>query len=284
MSKNINIYDNNWIDIVFENRNHEYGAYQIRKSSNRNSILGIVGMFSFLGLAFGAILLFSSFKDKYIDAPVIPMPQDTFFILRPEMFPIEEPEIELQPASAGSAVPEEIESVALVEPEIVPDNTIPAELLPPTQEEMVGKTIARTTNTEGNGGENAEPTEGAGTGGDGTGTGTGSEIGAPNEIGFTAAIMPEFPGGEQALLNYVKSKSKFTQMARENNISGTMYVSFVVNEKGKVVMPKIERGLGFGMDEMLLNVINTLPDFSPAEQNGRKVKIRMMLPVKFELN
>lgn len=283
MSKNINIYDNNWIDIVFENRNHEYGAYQIRKSSNRNSILGIVGMFSFLGLAFGAILLFSSFKDKYIDTPGIPMPQDTFFILRPEMFPMEEPEIEIIPASAGAAVPEEIESIALVDPEIVPDNTIPTELLPPTQEEMAGKTIASTTNTEGNGGENAEPTEGAGAGGDGSGRGLGSGIGSPNEIGFTAAIMPEYPGGEQALLNYLKSKSKFTQMARENNISGTMYVSFVVNEKGKVVMPKIERGLGFGMDEMLLNVINTLPDFSPAEQNGRKVKIRMMLPVKFEL-
>jgi protein TonB len=284
MSKNTNIYDNNWIDIVFENRNHEYGAYQIRKSSNRNSILGIVGMFSFLGLAFGAILLFSSFKDKYIDAPSISMPQDTFFILRPEMFPIEEPEIEIIPASAGFAVPEEIESIALVEPEIVVDNSIPSELLPPTQEEMAGKTIASTTNTEGTGGENAEPTEGAGAGGDGTGTGTGTGIGLPNEIGFTAAIMPEFPGGEQALLNYVKSKSKFTQTARENNISGTMYVSFVVNEKGKVVLSKIERGLGFGMDEMLLNVVNTLPDFTPAEQNGRKVKIRMMLPVKFELN
>ncbi len=281
MSKNINIYDNNWIDIVFENRNHEYGAYQIRKSSNRNSILGIVGMFSFLGLAFGFILLFSSFKDKYMDAPDISMPQDTFFILRLEMFPIEEPEIELQPASAGSAVPEEIESIALVEPEIVPDNTIPAELLPPTQEEMVGKTIANTTNTEGTGGDNAEPKEAESTGGNGTGTGLG--IGAPNEIGITAEKMPEFPGGELALLNHVKSRSKFTQMALENKISGTMYVSFVVNEKGKVVLPKIERGLGYGMDEMLLSVINSLPDFTPAEQNGRNVKIRMMLPVKFEL-
>lgn len=73
-------------------------------------------------------------------------------------------------------------------------------------------------------------------------------------------------------------------MAIENKVSGTMYVSFVVNEEGKVVMPKIERGLGFGMDEMLLKVVNTIPDFTPAEQNGRKVKIRMMLPVKFVLS
>lgn len=280
MSKNINIYDTNWIDIVFENRNHEYGAYEIRKSSNRNSILGIVGMFSFLGFAFGLIMLFSSFKDNYIDKPSMTIPQDTFFILRPEMFPIEEPEIEVLP-SAGNPSSNITESVELVDPRIVPDNKIPEELLPPTQEEMAGKTIASTTNTEGAGAENAEPTVNTG---DGTGSGSGPGIGSPNEIGFTAAIMPEFPGGEQALLNYVKSKSKFTQMARENNIFGTMYVSFVINENGKVVMPKIERGLGFGMDEMLLNVINTLPDFKPAEQNGHKVKIRMMLPVKFVLS
>lgn len=115
MSKNINIYDTNWIDIVFENRNHEYGAYQIRKSQNRNAMLGIVGMFSFLGLAFGCIVLFSSFKDKYIDAPEVAMPQDTFFILRPEMFPIEEPEIELTPQEAPPSGTELSKSIAFVE-------------------------------------------------------------------------------------------------------------------------------------------------------------------------
>lgn len=280
MSKNINIYDNNWIDIVFENRNHEYGAYQIRKSSTRNSILSIVGMFSFLGLAFGLIVLFSSFKDKYIETPDVAIPQDTFFILRPEMFPIEEPEIELL-AQEAAATPAPIESVELVDPTIVPDPTVGTEPPIPTQEEMAGKTISTTTNTEGSGGENREPNENIG--GEGSGKGAGPGIGAPNEIGITADRMPEFPGGEIALMNYVRKNARYTPMANENKISGTMYISFVVNESGKVIMPKIERGLGFGMDEMLMNVIANLPDFTPAEQNGRKVKIRMMLPVKFEL-
>jgi protein TonB len=280
MSKNINIYDNNWIDIVFENRNHEYGAYQIRKSSTRNSILSIVGMFSFLGFAFGLIVLFSSFKDKYIDTPDIPMPQDTFFILRPEMFPIEEPEIELLPPEAAAA-PATMESVALVDPTIVPDKKIGTEPPIPTQEELAGKTISTTTNTEGTGGDNVDPN--ANEGGEGNGTAGGTGIGSPNEIGLIAEKMPEFPGGEIALLNYVKKHAKFTPMASENKISGTMYISFVVSETGKVIMPKIERGLGFGMDEMLINVVANLPDFTPAEQNGRKVKIKMMLPVKFEL-
>ncbi len=279
MSKNINIYDNNWIDIVFENRNHEYGAYQIRKNQNRNAMLGIVGMFSFLGLAFGCIVLFSSFKDKYIDNPTVEMPQDTFFILRPEMFPIEEPEIELEPTLAQEPSANLEKSIAFVEPKIVPDNKVPSELMP-TEEELKGNTISTTTNTEGKGSENQEITDGKGSG---EGTGTGPGIGSGTSIGIVAEKMPEFPGGEDALLNYVKSKARFTPLAAEYKITGTMYVSFVVDENGKVIMPKIERGLGYGMDEMLLSVVKSIPDFEPAEQNGQKVKIRMMLPVKFEL-
>lgn len=277
MSKNINIYDTNWIDIVFENRNHEYGAYQIRKSQNRNAMLGIVGMFSFLGLAFGCIVLFSSFKDKYIDAPEVAMPQDTFFILRPEMFPIEEPEVELTPQEAPPSGTELSKSIAFVEPVIVPDDKVPSELLPPTEKELEGKTIASTTNTDGQGSENANPSEETGGAGSGPGIATGSGI------GIVAEKMPVFPGGEEALLNYVKSKARFTPLAAEYKVTGTMYVSFVVDENGKVIMPKIERGLGYGMDEMLLSVVKSIPDFEPAEQNGQKVKIRMMLPVKFEL-
>lgn len=277
MSKNINIYDTNWIDIVFENRNHEYGAYQIRKSQNRNAMLGIVGMFSFLGLAFGCIVLFSSFKDKYIDAPEVAMPQDTFFILRPEMFPIEEPEVELTPQEAPPSGTELSKSIAFVEPVIVPDDKVPSELLPPTEKELEGKTIASTTNTVGQGSENANPSEETGGAGSGPGIATGSGI------GIVAEKMPVFPGGEEALLNYVKSKARFTPLAAEYKVTGTMYVSFVVDENGKVIMPKIERGLGYGMDEMLLSVVKSIPDFEPAEQNGQKVKIRMMLPVKFEL-
>lgn len=275
MSKNINLNDKNWIDIVFENRNHEYGAYQIRKNYNRNSILGIVGMFSFLGIAFGCILLFSSFKDKYLDAPEVDVPKlDTIFFVLPEKEIIEEEIIEpVEPAGTPPAEP--TQSQAFNIPEVVPDNTVPTDLLPPTQEELEGKTISTVTNTEGTGGINEEiitPESGSGSGG----TSTGYEL--------IADKMPEFPGGEEALLNHIKKNAKFTRTALENNASGTIYVSFIVDERGEVIQPKIEKGIGFGMDEMVLNVIKNLPSFTPAEQNGRKVKIKLMVPVRFQLN
>ncbi len=270
MSNNINLNDNNWIDIVFQNRNKEYGAYQIRKNYNRNSILGIVGMFSFLGLAFGVIVLFSSFKDYVIDKPDDITKLDTFYIIMPELEPIkEEPEQTPIPVEKTELA----QSVKFTEPEIVPDQKIPDELLPPTEKELEGSVISTTTEK-----------------GDGTNpgidvpveTGGGTGVTQP-EVGFTADKMPMFLGGEQALLKYIADHSSFTPIARENNVTGTVYVSFIVNENGEVVSAKIERGIGFGMDEMVLNVIKNLPDFSPAENKGHPVKIKMMVPVKFEL-
>lgn len=270
MSNNINLNDNNWIDIVFQNRNKEYGAYQIRKNYNRNSILSIVGMFSFLGLAFGVIVLFSSFKDFIADQPDDTNKLDTFYIIMPEIEPIEE-----EPEAPAPAVEksELSKSIRFTEPEIVPDQKVPDELLPPTEKELEGNVIATTTEE----GKDENPNINTPVETDG-GTGT-----AQPEIGITADKMPMFPGGEQALLKYIADHSTFTPIARENNVTGTIYVSFIVNEKGEVISAKVERGIGFGMDEMVLNVIKNLPDFSPAENKGHPVKIKMMVPVRFEL-
>ena len=269
MSKQINLNDNNWIDIVFENRNHEYGAYQIRKEYNKNSMLGVLGMFSFLGLAFGGILLFSSFKSTPPTPEIDPPLYDTILIVMPDLPPLEEEE--------EIVVPKETQQTNLSDvikntiPDIVPDNIIPDEILPPTDEELKNKT-AGTTTTVGTGEE--KPNDDFKENGNGAGG---------NKPLFTAEVMPEFPGGEDALLSYINKHAKYTDQAREYDIDGTVYVSFVVDENGEVQDTKVERGIGYGMDEMITNVINGLPKFKPAEQNDKKVKVRMLIPVKFKL-
>lgn len=267
MSKQINLNDNNWIDIVFENRNHEYGAYQIRKNYNKNSLLGILGMFSFLGLAFGGIVLFSSFKSSMPEEVVVPPLYDTIYIVMPELPPLEEEKIEPEQNDGQTNFAETIKNTI---PDIVPDNTIPSELLPPTDDELKNTNSGTVTNT---GSGTTIPTEVIPTQGNGTGE---------SPILLIADEMPEFPGGEDALISYINKHSKFTDLAREYNVTGTIYVSFVVDEQGDVVGTKVERGIGYGMDEMLCSVINNLPKFKPAKQNDHAVKVRMMVPVKFE--
>ena len=96
--------------------------------------------------------------------------------------------------------------------------------------------------------------------------------------------MPEFPGGgEGALIAYIAKNTKYPAMARENNIEGTVFISFVVEKDGSVSDVKILRGIGGGCDEEAKRVIKNLPNFAPGRQNGRPVRVQFNVPVKFKL-
>jgi len=90
--------------------------------------------------------------------------------------------------------------------------------------------------------------------------------------------MPEFPGGVEALRNWVAKNTQFPQGA---NIEGKVYVSFVVNSKGKVVSPSIVKGLNSALDTEALRVISAMPLWKPGIQNGIPVNVKYTTPIKF---
>ncbi|MBO4371504.1 MAG: energy transducer TonB [Bacteroidales bacterium] len=95
--------------------------------------------------------------------------------------------------------------------------------------------------------------------------------------------MPEFKGGEKALLKYIAEHVNYPEMAKENDIQGTVYVGFVVNEKGKVTNVSVLRGVDPLLDKEAIKVIENLPDWKPGKQSGKNVKVRMQVPIKFQL-
>ena len=95
--------------------------------------------------------------------------------------------------------------------------------------------------------------------------------------------MPEFKGGDKALLKYIADHVVYPEMAKENDIQGTVYVGFVVNEKGKVTNVSILRGVDPLLDKEAVKVIEGLPDWKLGKQSGKNVKVRMQVPIKFQL-
>jgi len=94
--------------------------------------------------------------------------------------------------------------------------------------------------------------------------------------------MPEFIGGEMAMEAFLKSNLKYPQLAKDYNIRGTVYVSFMIDEKGNVSKVKVLRGIGGGCDEEAIRVIElTSGRWRPGTQNGKTVKVMMNLPVNF---
>ncbi|HOI31262.1 MAG: M56 family metallopeptidase [Bacteroidales bacterium] len=108
---------------------------------------------------------------------------------------------------------------------------------------------------------------------------------APGEEVFTVVdVMPEFPGGATAMMNFIANNITYPEQARRDTIHGRVYVNFVVETDGSVSNVKILRGIGGGCDEEAKRVVELLPKFTPGYQRGQAVRVSFNLPVKFVLN
>jgi periplasmic protein TonB len=96
--------------------------------------------------------------------------------------------------------------------------------------------------------------------------------------------MPEYPGGEEKMLKFLRENIKYPESARNNGIEGTVYLTFVVNSNGKINDVKLLRGIGGGCDEEALRLVRLMPKWVPGKQNGKNVPVQFNLPIKFRLS
>lgn len=104
------------------------------------------------------------------------------------------------------------------------------------------------------------------------------------EVFMVVEDAPEFPGGINALLEYLKKNIKYPDICRDNNIQGRVIVSFVVNKDGKIVDPEVVKGVNPSLDKEALRVISTMPNWKPGYQRGKPVRVKYSVPVNFRLN
>lgn len=105
----------------------------------------------------------------------------------------------------------------------------------------------------------------------------------PDEPFIRVEQMPEFPGGEKALLTFISKNLKYPRQAQQMGIQGRVHVQFVIDKDGSVTNIKLVRGIGAGCDEEAMRVLGMLPKFSPGKQRGKPVRVQMQLPVFFKL-
>ena len=98
-----------------------------------------------------------------------------------------------------------------------------------------------------------------------------------------AEVMPEFPGGEQAMMKFVAENVQYPQEARDKEISGRVLVSFVVEKDGSIGDVKVVKGIGGGCDEEAVRVVNTMPKWKPGMDKGKPVRVSYMMPFSFKL-
>lgn len=94
---------------------------------------------------------------------------------------------------------------------------------------------------------------------------------------------PEFPGGIEAMYKFLAQNIKYPQLARENNITGRVYVTFVVEKDGSVSGVKVLRDIGGGCGAEAVRVVKSMPKWTPGKQRGKAVRVQYNLPVNFNL-
>jgi len=261
------------LDIIFEGRNKEYGAYDLRKTYNKRMLRAILGMAIILVLLFAGYLLSNLNTDSNKKALIVDDVQleDVKEEKKNEPPPPPPPKIE----------PPKVEMAKFTPPKIVPDKEVKPEEKPPEQEKLEDTKIG-TVNQEGvkDEGITAPPVSDAGKG----------VVEAPKDNEdydktFTKVeIESEFPGGAGAWLRYLNKNLRYPDDAVNNEIQGTVVVQFIVDKEGNVsdVQP-ISGPENGGLREEAVRVIKRSGKWTPAVQNGRQVKSYKKQPIVFKL-
>lgn len=262
------------LDLLFQNRNKEYGAYQLRKLYNRymtrGGLLTIALSVLLAAMPSLAKLVKSAFpKDDTMTTIVDLMPPPEMETTTPPPVP---PPVEPLPARP---------TLTFVIPRVMDEDEVQEEALPPTVEEMQNVDISTKTQ---DGLEGGIP-EGIGEAPTEEEVPPAVEVEKPAEdkIFLIVEQKPAFEGGDAALIQYLRKNLLYPPLALENDISGTVVIQFVVNTDGSIVNTNILRDIGGGCGEEALRVVRGMPKWQPGKQRGKAVRVQFNLPIKFQL-
>jgi len=264
------------LDIIFEGRNKEYGAYDLRKTYNRRIII------AFIVTAVLVTVLFIGF----LVAKNLPEDDKTEMVVQDVQLQEikQEEKVEPPPPPPPPPPPEppKIEMAKFTPPKIVKDEEVKEEEKPPEVEKLEETKIG-TINQEGIKDEGivAPPVSDAGKG----------VIEAPkkvetnyDEIFTKVEIESSYPGGPGAWMRYLNKTFRYPEEAQQDGIQGTVVVQFIVDKEGNVSEVEAVSGPSTGgLRDEAIRVIKKSGKWEPAVQNGRKVKSYKKQPITFKL-
>jgi protein TonB len=248
-------------DLVFENRNKTYGAYQLRKRYNRVVFAGLV-----IASSLSTIAVLIPFLARPREEKVISGGRGNVTLHMENLTPPEE-QIYVPPA-APPPEPERINEVVKYVPPVVVDTVMPAEMTPLTTEEVLASSDGEVEEANGSGfGEGLFPGQGSGD---------------TEEAFFQVEVMPSFRGGDLTKFReWVGKRTNYPQEAIDRKIRGTVFLTFIVEKDGSVSNVNIVKGVHPLLDSEAIKVISESPKWSPGLQRGQPVRVRFQIPLNF---
>ncbi|WPU96211.1 TonB family protein [Mucilaginibacter sabulilitoris] len=269
----LNLYNAEWLDLVFDHRNKEYGAYDLRQHYGRNMTKAMALTFTGVAILVAASIIFKPKPAERLRIIEVPL-MDIKTIKQEKL--IEKP----KPAEAKPAAPLKpvvpVQTVQNLPPVVVP-NDPPID--PHTTAELQNSVISNVDSKGAPGGTNVL---------DGKADGGNGNTAAPEDNGVkelgTLEVMPEPVGGAAAWAKFLQKNLRFPAVAQEQGVSGKVLLSFIIEKDGSLSNIKIERGAGYGFDEEALRVLKLAKAWKPGIQNNQPVRVRYNIPINFQLS
>ena len=273
----IDLIDNGWVDLVFEGKNQAYGAYQLRKDTGKRNLKALITMFLIFA-AIAAIVIAKVSIDNYIASRNAAIETDVELQSLAEKKEAkaekkDEPEVEKIEIERVKS------SVAFTVPEIKKDDEVKEEQEIKSQDELQEtNTAIGAFDVKGNDEEAGEVLKA-------------KEVIAepePPKVEETKVFdvveeMPQFPGGQAALLEYLAKNIKYQVVAEENGVQGRVIVTFVVERDGSITDVRVVKSVDPSLDKEAARVVKSMPKWQPGKQNGSAVRVKYTVPVQFRL-
>lgn len=276
MSK-IDLISNEWTDLVFEGRNQAYGAYKLRKGTAKRNVWALI----IVGLA-AALLYLGLQLQKMAEAN---KKVENTQAVELAKLNTEKKEAKVEKKEIIKQEPEKVveqvkSSVKFTAPIIKKDSEVKEEDEIKLDEVQKSDKAVGAFTVEGNdevGGAVLKAKE---------------EIAAPEppkhvveetKIFTVVEQMPMYPGGDAALMGYLRNNIKYPTVAAENGVQGRVVVGFVVERDGSITDVNILRGVDPSLDREAMRVVKSMPRWNPGKQNGSAVRVKYQVPVSFRL-
>ena len=257
----IDLIDNGWVDLVFDGKNQAYGAYQLRKDTGKRNLKSLITMFAMFAIIAAIVIAKVSF-DNYMASRNAAIETDK-----------EEPQVEKIEVEKVKS------SVAFTTPEIKKDEDVAPEDEIKSQDELAQtNTAIGAFDVKGNDEAEGEVLKA-------------KEVIAQPEppkeeetkVFDVVEEMPQFPGGPNALFEYLSKNIKYPVVAEENGVQGRVIVTFVVERDGSITDVKVVKSVDPSLDKEAQRVVKSMPHWIPGKQNGSAVRVKYTVPVTFRL-
>ena len=277
----IDLYDPKWVDLVFAGKNQDYGAYKLRKGTSGSNIKALVILIIAAALV-GGFLAWKVIEQKNAEQQQAYMEAMQLAQLQKEAKKQEEKKQEqVKPkVEPKKEIPVARETQKFVAPVIKKDELVKESNQMKQMDQLDAKIAVGTETHEGAKDRTIEAVR--------NDIAVATPPPAPKEevtqkVFDVVEVMPSFPGGQAALLQYLNSHVKYPVVAQENGIQGRVTISFVVERDGSITDVKVARSVDPSLDKEAARVVSSMPRWTPGKQNGSAVRVKFNVPVVFRL-